>query len=87
MQSNIHQFESLLIQTEQAHGQYEQTILNGIYDQNWATWYANYVIKQGLGKVLHRAFSGEKLSQFFSQNYEYKAEKSQETWSAYTAKS
>jgi hypothetical protein len=51
VQSTIHQVESLLIRAEQAHGQYEQTILNGIYDQDWAIWYANYVIDQGIDKV------------------------------------
>ena len=57
MQSITHQVESMLIQAEQAHGQYEQTILNGIYDQDWAIWYANYTIKQGIEKVLNRSFS------------------------------
>jgi hypothetical protein len=86
VQSTIHQVESLLIQAEQAHGQYEQTILNGIYDKDWAIWYANYVIDQGIDKLLNRSFSGERLSQFLSQSYEqYKAEPSQKTWAAYSA--
>ncbi|MBC7969657.1 MAG: hypothetical protein H7Z11_05930 [Verrucomicrobia bacterium] len=86
MQSITHQVESLLIQAEQAHGQYEQTILNEVYDQDWAIWYANYAIDQGVEKVLNRSFSGERLSQFLSQSYEqYKAEQSQKTWAAYTA--
>ncbi len=86
MQPITEQVESLLIQAEQAHGQYEQTILNGVYDQDWPTWYANYVIEQGIEKVLNSPFSGEQLSQFLSQSYEqYKAEQSQKTWAAYTA--
>ena len=86
MQPITHRVELLLIQTEQAHGQYEQTILNGIYDQNWAVWYANYAIEQGIEKAPNRSFSREQLSQFLSQSYEqYKAEKSQKTWAAYTA--
>jgi hypothetical protein len=86
VQSTIHQVESLLIRAEQAHGQSEQTILNGIYDQDWAIWYANYVIDQGIDKVLNRSFSGERLSQLLSRSYEqYKAEQSQKTWAAYTA--
>ncbi len=85
MQLITHQVESLLMQTEQAHGQYEQTILNGIYDRDWTIWYANYAIDQGIEKVLNRAISGERLSQFLSQSYErYKAEQSQKTWAAYT---
>ncbi|MBW4518853.1 MAG: hypothetical protein KME16_04010 [Scytolyngbya sp. HA4215-MV1] len=86
MQPITEQVESLLIQAEQAHGQYEQTILNGVYDQDWSTWYANYVIEQGIEEILNRPFAGERLSQFLSQNYkQYKAEQSQKTWAAYTA--
>jgi hypothetical protein len=81
-----HQVESLLTQTEQAHGQFEQTILNGIYDRDWTIWYANDAIDRGIEKVLNRAISGEQLSQFLSQSYElYKAEQSQKTWAADTA--
>ncbi len=86
MQPITHRVESLLIQAEQAHGHYEQTVLNGVYDQDWAIWYANYAIDQGMEKVLNRSFLGERLSQFLSQSYEqYKAEKSQKTWAAYTS--
>lgn len=86
MQPTVHQVESLFIQAEQAHGQYEQTILNGIYDQDWASWYATYTIEQGLEKVLNRPVAEERLSQFLSQSYEqYKAEQAQKTWAAFTA--
>lgn len=86
MQPITDRVESLWMQTEQAHGQYEQTILNGIYDRDWAIWYANDAIDRGIEKVLTRAISGERLSQFLSQSYErYKAEQSQKTWAAYTA--
>jgi hypothetical protein len=86
MQPITEQVESLLIQAEEAHGQYEQTILHGVYDQDWSTWYASYVIEQGIEKVLNSPFSREQLSQFLSQSYEqYTAEQSQKTWAAYTA--
>jgi len=64
MTTNLNVVESLLMQAEQAHGQYEQTVLDGVYDQDWAIWYANFVIDQGIEKVLGRSFSGERLSQF-----------------------
>ncbi len=73
MQPITHWIESLLIQAEQAHGQYEQTILNGIYDRDWASWYANYAIDQGIEKVLNskhlkpaefKRFWGVKLETF-----------------------
>jgi hypothetical protein len=80
------QIEALLIQAEQAHGQYERTVLHGVYDQNWASWYANYAIDQGIGQYLNRQLSTEQLSQFFSQSYsQYQAESSQQIWAAYTA--
>lgn len=86
MQPITHRVESLVSQTEQAHGQFEQTILNGIYDRDWAIWYANDAIDRGIEKVLNRSISGERLSQFLSQSYDrYKAEQSQQTWAAYTA--
>jgi hypothetical protein len=37
IQTTTTKIETLLIQSEQAHGQYEQSVLNGAYDQNWAT--------------------------------------------------
>lgn len=27
-----------------AHGDYETNILNGVYDDNWPSWYAAYVV-------------------------------------------
>jgi hypothetical protein len=77
MQPITDRVESLVSQTEQAHGQFEQTILNGIYDRDWAIWYANDAIDRGIEKVLNRSISGERLSQFLSQSYDrYKAEQS-----------
>jgi hypothetical protein len=85
-QTLIHQVESLLIQAEHAHGQYERTVLNGVYDQDWAVWYAEYAIDQGIEKLINRPFLTEQLGQFLSQTYEqYQADRSQQTWAAYTA--
>ena len=33
---------ALLVQAEGAHGVYETTELHGVYDQDWARWYAAY---------------------------------------------
>lgn len=80
------QIETLLIQAEQAHGQYERTVLHGVYDQNWASWYAKYAIDQGIEKCLNRQLSVAQLSQFLSRSYsQYQAEQSQQIWATYTA--
>jgi hypothetical protein len=81
------QIEALFMQAEQAHGEYERSVLNGVYDQNWADWYAQYAIDQGIKTLLGAPLSTEQLSQLLSQSYEqYKAEqvKSQH-WATYTA--
>lgn len=80
------QIETLLIQSEQAHGQYERSVLNEVYDQNWATWYAQYAIAHNIDKYLDKQLSTEQLSQFLNQSYDqYKAEQSQQSWATYTA--
>lgn len=80
------QIEALLLQSEQAHGQYERSVLNGVYDQNWATWYAQYAIDRNIEKCLNRQLSIEQLSQFLSRSYDqYKAERSQQSWATYIA--
>lgn len=82
----LSQIEALLIQAERAHGEYERSALNGVYDQNWADWYARYAIEQGIETLISRQFSVEQLSQFLSQSYEqYKAASSEQTWAVYTA--
>lgn len=86
IQTTTTQVETLLIQSEQAHGQHERSVLNGIYDQNWATWYAQYAIEHNIYKYLDRQLSIEQLSQFLSQSYDqYKAERPQQSWATYTA--
>ena len=43
---------SLLLEAEQAHGVYESIELNGVYDQDWPRWYAEYVIEHGLAEIV-----------------------------------
>ncbi len=45
---------ALLLETEQAHGAYESTELNGVYDAEWPRWYAAHAIDLGLGDLLGR---------------------------------
>ena len=44
--------EALLAETEAAHGAYETTELNGVYDQEWPRWYAAYAVEHGIGEIL-----------------------------------
>lgn len=46
---------ALLLEAESAHGTYEALDLGGVYDQDWANWYAEYAIEHGLSDVLGHA--------------------------------
>ena len=43
---------TLLREAEQAHGVYEQTALGGVRDEDWPTWYANFLLQHGLAALL-----------------------------------
>ena len=46
--------EALLGETEAAHGAYETTELNGVYDEEWPGWYAAYAVEHGIGEIVDR---------------------------------
>jgi hypothetical protein len=43
---------ALLLEAESAHGTYEALDLGGVYDQDWAAWYAEYALEHGLSDIL-----------------------------------
>lgn len=43
---------ALLLEAESAHGTYEALDLGGVYDQDWANWYAEYAVEHGLSEIL-----------------------------------
>jgi hypothetical protein len=82
----VNQIASLLSQAGSAHHQFEQTVLKGVYDQEWPAWYAEYVIAHGLNDLLPNPVTIEQLSRFLAENYEvYKKENSKLGWADYTA--
>ena len=48
---------ALLREAEAAHGAYETEVLGGVFDDDWAAWYAKYLLDHGLGDLLPRARS------------------------------
>lgn len=80
---------ALLIETEAAHGTFETTELNGIYDQDWPTWYAAYAIDHGIGALIGHAVTTDQLAQFLASTFvEFKRTepKPTESWAAYTTR-
>jgi hypothetical protein len=80
------QITNLLSMAGSAHHIFEQTVLQGVYDQDWPAWYANYIIESGLNDLLSQRLTVEQLGPFlYDINERYKAEKSALSWANYTA--
>lgn len=82
----ITQIAALLNQAGQAHHEYEQTVLNGVYDEDWPNWYAQYVIDQGVLALVQQPLTAPELAAFLKDNYEvFKSAHSQASWANYAA--
>lgn len=79
----------LLERTEAAHGVYETTALDGVYDEAWAAWYAAFLIEHGIAATLGHAIEPARLAMFLADSFaDLRAldPPSTEPWAAYTAK-
>ncbi len=78
---------ALLLETEGAHGLYETAELNGVYDEAWARWYAEYAVDHGLGDLLGRSVDADEVAAVLTKAYaEFQAlEPKPGTWATYIA--
>ena len=60
---------ALLVQAEKTHGAYETTELNGVYDKEWPTWYAGYLVEHGLGDLLGHEVTTDRVAEFLASKY------------------
>ena len=80
---------AVLVHASEAHGRFEESELNGVYDQEWARWYAAYAVEHGIGKLIGRPITTEELARFLAtSNTEFAQTqpKPTEGWAAYTAR-
>lgn len=85
----IEALSALLTATGEAHGQYEETELKGVYDQQWPTWYAAHAVEIGIGRLVGRAITADELAEFLARTnaeFEKIEPKPSEPWAAYTAR-
>lgn len=79
----------LLVRAEEAHGVFEATELNGVYDQDWPRWYAAYAVEHGIAALVGHAVSSEELAQLLARS-NVELERADPTpsqpWAAYTAR-
>ena len=79
----------LLVEAEAAHGSYEETELQGVFDQDWPRWYAAYVVEHGIGALVGHAVTVDQLAQVLASStveFEQPAPKPTEPWAADTAR-
>ena len=83
------EINALLAESEAAHGTYETTELKGVYDPEWARWYADYMVEHGIRERLGHEVTADRLAGFLASSFdEFKQAdpKPRETWGAYTAR-
>jgi len=61
---------ALLAETETAHGVYETRELGGVYDQDWARWYALYAVEHGLGGLLGHDVPADRVAAFLARAFD-----------------
>jgi len=61
--------EALLGETEAAHGNYETTELNGVYDEQWPRWYAEYAVEHGIDAIVGREVSPDELTELLTARW------------------
>jgi mannose-6-phosphate isomerase-like protein (cupin superfamily) len=79
---------ALLTEAEAAHGVYETTVLGGVYDEAWAEWYATYAVEHGIGKLVGRPVTANRLSRLLATMFdEFKRAdpRPTEQWAAWMA--
>lgn len=78
---------ALLAQAKEAHTQFEKIELGGEYDEQWADWYADFLVTGGLGALLGIEADVDQLaSQLNEISQRHKAERTAESWADYTAR-
>ena len=80
--------EALLVRAAAAHGEFEATELEGVYDEAWPRWYATYAVEHGIGALVGHPVTIDRLAEFLaSSNVEYEKTEPElrEPWATYTA--
>lgn len=77
----------LLQQAKEAHQQFEKVELEGQFDEQWAAWYADFLVTSGLPGLLGSETDVDLLaSQLNEISQRHKAERTAENWADYTAR-
>lgn len=85
-QNKVNQLFNLFVKTVWAHHEHQERDLNGVYNVNWAPWYASFLIDNGVGDVIGYEIDEESLTQFLVDvDKKYRREKPNQEWPVYYA--
>jgi hypothetical protein len=70
MSDRIGAIAALLVEAERAHGVYEATELNGVYDEAWPSWYAAYAVDHGLAGLLDHEITADRLAAALASGFD-----------------
>jgi hypothetical protein len=80
------QVAELLSETESAHGTYEREELDGVRDEQWARWYADYLVQGELPDTLGSSPSSEEVAAVLTEaTTDLESAGSDADWSEYAA--
>jgi YesN/AraC family two-component response regulator len=86
MREKVAAIIALLDQAGAAHGKYETEVLNGVYDQEWHIWYAQWAVEHGLNTLLTKPIDAERLSTIlYSVNEQHRQTDRRQSWAEFTA--
>jgi hypothetical protein len=77
---------TLLSEAGSAHHQFEQEELGGERDEEWASWYARYLLDNGLGELVSRTPDQGELARLLDEaTAEHEGAHSGQGWAEFTA--
>ena len=85
-QSILNQITDLLKRAKTEHGEYETSVLNGVYDQEWDLWYASWLIEHGINDLLNADMTSPELADLLTGiNDQHQQTDAQKDWADFTA--
>jgi hypothetical protein len=79
---------ALLDRAKAAHGVYEETELDGVYDEQWPAWYGAWIVDHGLGELLGHRLGRAEVGDYLARAWDdFRALSQQpaESWTTWTA--
>ena len=85
-QSILNQIADLLKRAKTEHGEYEQSVLNGVFDQAWDLWYASWLVEHGINDLLNVDLTSTDLAELLTGlNDQHQQTDPSKDWAQYTA--